>query len=398
MAVLRDCLDRDRIARRSIIDGPVAAPAPRSTADTSYTVEDALEVIPGSLLEKFEIAAATDTDSESYPDSDDAGPFCIFPPGTFRPDPFAASPAAPADSISPCPVAPAASPVSSAALPDVMMREQGVWGLAPIVEPSAPPPSPHRVIPLPKFGAAPGIDFSETLRRDHGVHVGWKSDDVVWNTTRDRWKLEASKYTMSDPHYTEGDIDPALVSLLSDFLFRRCASVTIERAVYQPNQADVYFKIKDGPPLGGINDVQKAGHGCSTYDIGSILTDGPKIGKNAKSTKRKKQRIGFYVFKESLMEKCFHYASFVNLFGNGVLVAFVVLVHVELGKQTGGYAVGDQWSMSNLDGVHITGIHARLVKQSRLWCKETVSSFLVEPGWDPRLECPFGAGASGSVR
>ena len=91
MAVLRDCLDRDRIARRSIIDGPVAAPAPRSTADTSYTVEDALEVIPGSLLEKFEIAAATDTDSESYPDSDDAVPFCIFPPGTFRPDPFAAS-------------------------------------------------------------------------------------------------------------------------------------------------------------------------------------------------------------------------------------------------------------------------------------------------------------------
>lgn len=153
--------------------------------------------------------------------------------------------------------------------------------------------------------------------------------------------------------------------------------------------ADVIVSITEGPPLAkGI--IEAAGHGTSMYNLGSILTKGPTIGPNAASNKRSKKLMrGFYCFRmPELCKKPWHYVTFVSPFGNGTLVGAVLLLRVDLTLQHQGYSAStDQWSMHNLKGVHITGVHFRLFKQSILSSK--TNAYCVEVGWDPSLEFPF---------
>jgi hypothetical protein len=154
-------------------------------------------------------------------------------------------------------------------------------------------------------------------------------------------------------------------------------------------QADVIVRIAEGPAL-KANEIEEAAHGASMYNLGSILVNGPKPGKNAASKKGKK-KLGFYCFRSSdRFEKAWHYATFVSLLGNGTLVSVVVLLRVDLTVQKGGYTAShDQWVMNNLEGVHITGLHFRLVKQNLLRMHPLPLSMKIEIGWYPCLEMPF---------
>ena len=137
--------------------------------------------------------------------------------------------------------------------------------------------------------------------------------------------------------------------------------------------------------------IREAGHGASIYNLGSLLVHGPWIGHNAAS-KRGQMRYGFYCFRrEPLFWKTWHYTTFVSLFGNGTLVGVVLLLRVDLSLQHKGYAASyDQWCMHDLKGVHITGLHFRLIKQNILAMRpRPMLDFSTEVGWDPRLERPF---------
>ena len=158
-------------------------------------------------------------------------------------------------------------------------------------------------------------------------------------------------------------------------------------------QADVIVHIKEGPPL-AKDKIEAAGHGASMYNLGSILVNGPVIGPNAASSKKGVKRPGFYCFQKSNVErfkKTWEYTSFVSLFGNGTLVGVVVLLRVDLSLQHNGYTAShDQWTMHDLKGVHITGLHFRLIKQNILSMKPTPElEFLTEVGWDSSLESFF---------
>ena len=158
-------------------------------------------------------------------------------------------------------------------------------------------------------------------------------------------------------------------------------------------QADVIVHIEEGPPL-AKDKIEAAAHGASIYNLGSILVNGPVIGPNAASSKKGKERKGFYCFQKSNVErfkKTWSYATFVSPFGNGTLVGVVLLLRVDLSLQhNGNTASHDQWTMHNLKGVHITGLHFRLIKQNILSMQPRPKlQFATEVGWDPSLESFF---------
>ena len=155
-------------------------------------------------------------------------------------------------------------------------------------------------------------------------------------------------------------------------------------------QADVIVRIAEGPAL-KANEIEEAAHGASMYNLGSILVNGPKPGKNGASNKKGKKKLGFYCFRSSdRYEKAWGYSTFVSLLGNGTLVAVLVLLRVDLTVQKEGHTASqDQWVMNNLEGVHITGLHFRLVKQNLLHIHPIPLSMNIEIGWYPSLEMPF---------
>ena len=231
---------------------------------------------------------------------------------------------------------------------------------------------------------------------------GWQCGTAIWNTDRKAaQKLQSGQYGLEGEalglriwlgprEITDQDLC-LLKNWYSEIRGLPGAFEDMKFTEYggQRLQADVIVRITEGPAL-KANEIEEAAHGGSMYNLGSILVNGPKPGKNAASKKGKK-KLGFYCFRSSdRFEKAWHYTTFVSLLGNGTLVAVVVLLRVDLSVQKAGYTAShDQWVMNNLKGVHITGLHFRLVKQNLLHMHPIPLSMNIEIGWYPGLEMPF---------
>ena len=273
---------------------------------------------------------------------------------------------------------------------------QGVWGWVSQAQANAAqsmqPSSSSGSSLQPVSARCPLPDFSRTLRPD--TKVGWHClTTSLWNTKKNLWKLQDSKYGMCEAAGMASEVGEQDLELLKQFYTRRGLPGVFEEMVFTEHggknvQADVIVRIKEGPPLAA--GIEEAAHGCSIYNLGSLIVNGPQIGPKAAS-KHGRKKYGFYCYRMPLFHKNWHYASFVSLFGNGTLVGVVLLLRVNLSLQLEGYAASkDQWSMHNLKGVHITGLHFRLIKQNILDMKpKPTLQFLTEVGWDPRLEMPF---------
>ena len=228
---------------------------------------------------------------------------------------------------------------------------------------------------------------------------GWQCTTAIWNTRKNWQKLISGQYGIEDLAL---DISGASLEITDQDLWllkkwyseTRGLPGTFEDMKFTEYggkrvQADVMVRITAGPRL-EASEIEEAAHGASMYNLGSILVNGPAPGKNAASYKKKK-KYGFYCFRSSdRFEKVWHYTTFVSLFGNGTLVAVVVLLRVNLSIQHDGYkASHDQWCMHNSEGVHITGLHFRLVKQNIVNMQPIPLQMNIEIGWNPSLEMPF---------
>ena len=254
-----------------------------------------------------------------------------------------------------------------------------------------------RYIPLILYFIFPGFLYLSLLHRPCRLQ-GWNLLTSLWNSRKTWRELHTPKYGMCNwnaagmaPEVGEQDLE-----LLKHFYTtsRGLPGVFGKMEFTEHGgkrvQADVKVHIKEGPPLAQWK-IEVAGHGASMYNLGSILVNGPEIGPNAASNKKGQKKYGFYCYKEGLIQKAWSYVSFVSLFGNGTLVGVMVLLRVDLSLQHDGHTSSfDQWAMNNLEGVHITGLHFRFIKQNILDMKPTPTlTFVTEPGWEPSLEKPF---------
>ena len=227
---------------------------------------------------------------------------------------------------------------------------------------------------------------------------GWQCSSAIWGSKKNWNKIRSGQYGMIALGTTgvSLEITDQDISLLKIWYSeKRGLPGNFEDIKFTEHngkrvQADVIVRIAEGPPL-KADTIEEAVHGTSMYNLGAILVNGPFIGWNAASHNGQK-RYGFYCFSTSLgrFDKAWSYATFVSLFRNGTLVTVLVLLRVDLSVQHNGYKSShDQWCMHNLAGVHIVGLHFRLIKQGIFNMHPMPLFVKIEQEWDPALEYPF---------